>query len=163
MAKQLEEWVVERTDLGEFTIDPRTSEFKDLRSVCEPGNPWRCLIATTGSMRLGRRMSVRLDHDNHTGVIGITEGDYRFERPMTQDEIDFATKFDLGKPMRKSLTVKVNLADGSWTAKPKRGALGNRPGGPRSKLRDGNAKPHTKTIRARQLEAIKRAYADGAP
>lgn len=151
--KQLEEWVVERTDLGEFTIDPRTSEFKDLRSVCEPGNPWRCLIATTGSMRLGRRMSVRLDHDNHTGVIGLTEGDYRFERPMTQDEIDFATKFDLGKQLRKPLTVKVNLADGTWTAKPKR-VGGSRPTGSR------NAKPHTKTIRARQLEAIRKAYGD---
>jgi hypothetical protein len=160
MAKLPIEYVVERNDLGQFTIDPQTKEFKDLRSVCEPGNPWRCLIATTGSIHLGRRMTVRLDHDDHAGVIGLTEGDYRFERPMTRDEIDFATKFDLGQQLRKPLTVKVDLADGSWTAKPKRGAPGSGgPGGPRSQLRGGNAKPHTKTIRARQLEAIRKTYA----
>ena len=149
------------TLLGEFTLDPKTKEFRDLRSVCEPGNPWRCLIATSGSMHLGKRMSVRLDHDNGTGVIGITEGDFRFERPMTEEEVAFATKFDLGQTMRKPLTVRVDLGDGSWSAKPKRGSAAGRPAGPRSKLRGGNAKPHTKTIRARQLEAIRRAYADG--
>jgi len=144
---------VTKTLLGEFTLDPKTKEFRDLRSVCEPGNPWRCLIATSGSMHLGKRMSVRLNHDNHSGVIGITEGDYRFERPMTEEEVAFATRFDLGERLRKPLTVRVDLGDGSWAAKPKR------VGGPRSKIRDGNAKPHTKTIRARQLDAIRKAYA----
>jgi hypothetical protein len=148
----------QRAFLGEFTLDPKTAEFKELQSVCEKGNPWRCLIATKGSMELGKRMSVRVDHENKTGVIGITEGDYRWERPMTADEVRFATRYDLSKPLTKPLAVKVDLRD----ATPKRGALGNRPGGPRSKIRNGNAKPHTKTIRARQLEAIRKAHAEAA-
>src|SRR5580693_9432337 len=64
---------------AQFTIDPQTKEFSDLRSVCEPGNPWRCLIGTMGSIELGRRMTVRLDHETHTGVIGVTVGDWRWE------------------------------------------------------------------------------------
>lgn len=148
--------------LGQFTLNPADPEFTDLRSVCEPGNPWRCLIATKGSIELGKRMSVRLDHEQRSGVIGVTHGDYRFERPMTDEEVRFATRFDRGEPMRKPLTVTVDLNDGSWNAKPKRGAHGNRPGGPRSKIRNGNAKPHTKTIRARQLEAIRNGTFGGA-
>jgi hypothetical protein len=140
---------------AQFTIDPQTKEFKDLRSVCEPGNPWRCLIATMGSLELGRRMSVRLDHETQTGIIGVTVGDTRWERPMTGEEVSFARRFDLGQRMRQPLTVRMDLADNVWTAKPKRGAGGNRPGGPRSKVRGGNAKPATKTIRARQLAAIR--------
>jgi hypothetical protein len=141
-----------------FTIDPSTEEFKRLRSVCEPGNPWRCLIATMGSLELGKRMSVRLDHDTDTGIIGITDGDYRFERPMTREEVSFARRFDLGQPMRKPLTVRIDVNDGAWHIKPKRGAGGVNPGGPRSNVRGGNAKPHTKTIRARQLAAIRAAH-----
>lgn len=141
-----------------FTIDPQTEEFQKLRSVCEPGNPWRCLIATMGSLELGKRMSVRLDHDTGTGVIGVTDGDLRYERPMTPQEVSFARRFDLGQNMRKPLTVRVDLADAAWTTKPKRGAGGARPGGPRSKVRSGNAKPQTKTIRARQLAAIRAAH-----
>lgn len=144
---------------AQFTIDPVTEEFRQLRSVCEPGNPWRCLIATMGSMTLGKRMSVRLDHESNTGVIGVTVGDYRYERPMTGEEVAFARKFDLGRGMRKPLTVRVDLADDAWSRKPKRGAHGTRPGGPRSKIRDGNARPATKTIRARQLAAIREAHA----
>ena len=136
-----------------FRIDPATKEFQDLRSVCEPGNPWRCLIATMGSLQLGKRMSVRVDHAAGTGVIGVTDGDYRFERPMTKDELKFATKFDLGEDLAKPLTVKVNLDDGTWTPRPK----GTR-SGPRSKIRNGNAKPQTKTIRARQLQTIRDAH-----
>src|SRR5258708_29858365 len=143
---------------AQFTIDPQTDEFKNLRSVCEPGNPWRCLIATMGSLELGKRMSVRLDHDTSTGVIGVTDGDLRFERPMTREEVSFARRFDLGQPMRKPLTVAIDVNDGTWRAKPKRGASGVRPGGPRSKIRGGNAKPQTKTIRARQLAAIREAH-----
>jgi hypothetical protein len=149
-----------KTFLGEFTIDPQKEEFQALRSVCEPGNPWRCLIATTGSMTIGKRMSVRLDHDTSTGVIGITEGDWRFERPMTEEEVAFATEFDLGHEMKKSLTVTVDLTDPAWLGQPKRGAMGRPPGGPRSKVRNGNAKPRTKTIRARQLAAIRQAHAE---
>jgi hypothetical protein len=145
---------VEKPLLGEFTLDPSTKEFKDLRSVCEPGNPWRCLIATSGSMHLGRRMSVRLDHVNNWGVIGVTEGDYRFERPMTPAEVAFAAKFDLGEHLHKPLTVRVDLGDDTWKAKPKQ-VGGGRPVGSR------NAKRRVKTIRARQLEAIRKAHADG--
>jgi len=141
-----------------FKIDPATKEFENLRSVCEPGNPWRCLIATMGSLQLGKRMSVRGDHAAGTGIIGVTDGDYRFERPMTRDELKFATKFDLGQDLAKPLTVKVNLDDGTWTPRPKRGTQGTRPAGPRSKIRNGNAKPQTKTIRARQLQAIRDAH-----
>lgn len=145
--------ILKETFLGEFTLNPRTKEFQDLRSVCEPGNPWRCLIGTAGSMHLGKRMSVRLNHEKGTGVIGVTEGDYRFERPMTPEEVAFATKFDLGKRLSNSLTVRVDLADGTWTAKPKRGTDARPPD------RYRNAKPHTKSIRARQLEAIRKAHA----
>lgn len=148
---------------AEFTINPATEEFKRLRSVCEPGNPWRCLIATMGSLELGKRMSVRLDHEQNSGIIGITDGDYRFERPMTREEISFARRLDLGQPMRKPLTVRVDVNDGTWRVKPKRGANGVRPGGPRSKIRNGNAKPHTKSIRARQLAAIRQAHESQQP
>ena len=144
---------------AQFTIDPATEEFRQLRSVCEPGNPWRCLIATMGSLELGKRMSVRLDHDLRAGTIGVTDGDLRYERPMTQEEVRFARNFDLGKRLREPLTVRVDLRDSAWSSKPKRGAGGVRPGGPRSTIRGGNAKPATKTIRARQLEAIRKAHA----
>jgi hypothetical protein len=152
----------QRAFLGQFTLDPATEEFGNLKSVCEQGNPWRCLIATSGSIHLGRRMTVRVDHDSHTGVIGITEGDLRWERPMTAEEVEFATDFDLSKPLPGPLTVKVDLRDPAWLAKPKRGTDGVRPGGPRSELRNGNAKPQTKSIRARQLAAIRAAARDAA-
>jgi hypothetical protein len=149
----------QREFIGQFKLDPKDGEFQALRSVCEPGNPWRCLIATSASIHLGKRMTVRVDHENNTGVIGITEGDLRWERPMTKEELTFATRFDLGEELPKPLTVKVDLRDPAWAAKPKRGADGVRPGGPRSKIRNGNAEPHTKSIRARQLAAIRAAYA----
>jgi hypothetical protein len=145
---------------AQFTIDPKTPEFKQLRSVCEPGNPWRCLIATMGSLELGKRMSVRLDHEKEAGIIGVTVGDERYERAMTPDEVKFAQGFDLGKRLTQPLTVRVDLRDEGWHSKPKRGANGNRPGGPRSKVRNGNSKPHTKTIRQRQLAAIRAAHND---
>lgn len=143
---------------AQFTLDPATPEFARLRSVCEPGNPWRCLIATMDSLELGKRMSVRLDHDHRAGTIGVTHGDLRYERPMTDEEVRFATRFDLGRQLRKPLTVRVDLADSVWTAKPKRGTAGTRPGGPRSQIRGGNAKTHTKSIRSRQLAAIKASH-----
>jgi hypothetical protein len=139
--------------LGSFTLDPADPEFSDLRSVCEPGNPWRCLIATKGSMELGKRMSVRLDHDKHSGVIGITQDDTRYERPMTPAEVTFATKFDMGEQLRKPLTVTVDITDDAWTAKPKRNqggrktAANNKGRGPKNK--------QIKTIRQRQLAAIR--------
>jgi hypothetical protein len=115
-----------------------------------------------GSLELGKRMSVRLDHEKQTGIIGVTEGDTRYERPMTPDEVKFAGDFDRGRRLREPLTVRVDLRETAWTAKPKRGSPGARPAGPRSKIRDGNAKPHTKTIRARQLAAIRAAHEDYA-
>lgn len=143
---------------AQFTLNPATAEFRKLRSVCEPGNPWRCLIATMGSLELGKRMTVRLDHEKGSGIIGVTEGDTRYERPMLPDEVEFALGFDLGKRLREPLTVRVDLRDPAWVAKPKRGADGKNKGGPRSKIRGGNAKSHTKTIRARQLAAIRAAH-----
>lgn len=114
----------DRMPACEFTIDPQTPQFKNLRSVCEPGSPYRCLIATTGSIQIGKRMTVRLDHARSEGVIGITHGDARYERPMTREEVEFATKFDLGRRMRKPLTVRIDLYDGTWKAKPKEGGRG---------------------------------------
>jgi len=142
-----------------FTIDPTSREFKDLRGVCEPGNPWRCLIATVGAMELGRRMTVRLNHERGDGVIGITVGDYRFERPMTAEEVTFATKFDLERRMRKPLTVKVDLGDGTWTAKPKQVRSG---GGKTAANNYGAGNRRDRTIRARQLATIRKAHAGRA-
>jgi hypothetical protein len=144
------------TFLGSFTLDPGDPDFADLRSVCEPGNPWRCLIATKGSMELGKRMSVRLDHGEHAGTIGVTHGDQRYERPMTAEEVRFATRFDMGEQIKKPLTVTVDVEDGTWKAKPKaktsnagrKTPANNRGRGPNNK--------HIKTIRQRQLDAIRK-------
>jgi hypothetical protein len=145
----------QRTFIGQFNLDPAAREFLDLKSVCEQGNPWRCLIATSGSIHLGRRMTVRVDHGEHTGVIGITEGDYRWERPMTAEEVEFATDFDLSKPLPGPLTVRVDLRDPAWLAKPKakpgtagaKTAANNQGRGPNNRV--------VKSIRARQLAAIR--------
>ena len=102
----------------EFTIDPMCKEFKELRGVCEPGNPYRCLIATMASIKIKKRMTVRLDHKNWEGVIGLSHDGMRYERPMTAEEVTFAQKFDLGNRMRRSLTVKVDLNDGTWKTRP---------------------------------------------
>lgn len=143
-------------NLGSFTLDPGEKEFQDLRSVCEPGNPWRCLIATKGSMELGKRMSVRLDHETGTGTIGITNGDWRFERPMTPAEVSFARRFDLGEALSKPLTVTVNLSDETWQATPKQ-TRGGRKTAANNQGRGPNNRA-IKSIRARQLEAIRLAH-----
>lgn len=145
------------TKVGEFTIDPRTPAFQELRSVCDPGNPWRCLIATAGSIHLGKRMTVRLDHEERSGVLGVTVGEMRYERPMTSEEVAFATKFDLGANMRKPLTVRIDLADGTWRSKGKKLGGGADKRDPR-RPRAGDRK--VKSIRARQLAAIKKAHAN---
>ena len=144
-----------RAFIGQFKLDPAAEEFEDLRAVCEQGNPWRCLIATSGSIHLGRRMSVRVDHDTHTGVIGITDGDYRWERPMTPEEVEFATDFDLSKPLPGPLTVKVDLRDPAWLAKP-RAKGGGAKTVPNNNGRGKNNRV-IKSIRARQLAAIQLA------
>lgn len=149
-----------QTKLGDFTIDPATPEFEKLRSVCEPGNPWRCLIATTASMEVGKRVSVRLDHDKGSGVIGVTEGDWRFERPMTPAEVKFATDFDLGKTPPKPLAVALDLNDGTWDAKPKAASRGGQKT-PANNNGRGPSNRQIKTIRARQLDAIRKAHGDG--
>ncbi len=141
----------ERADFKpvEFTIDPATREFKDLRSVCDAGSPYRCLIATAASIHIGRRVTVRVDHEGGTGVIGITVGKFRYERPMTEKELDFASKFDAGSNIKTPLTVRIDLTDPAWLAKPKayRGSSGRKDG----------TRPRW-TIRARQLEIIRRNY-----
>jgi len=136
-----------------FIIDPRSPEFRDLRSVCEPGNPWRCLIATVAGIELGRRVTARVDHDTGTGVLGLTEGEFRYERPMTRDEVVFATKFDLQRGMRKPLTVVINLNDGTWARKPKRAGGGEK----NAANRHGAGERRTRTIRERQLKQIRAA------
>jgi hypothetical protein len=146
----------QRTLIGQFTLDPKTADFKELQSVCEKGNPWRCLIGTAASIHLGKRMTVRVDHENQTGVIGITEGDYRWERPMTASELRFATRFDLSKPLTKPLAVKVDLRDPAWTAKPKQHST------PAKNKKRTQGQRTVKTIRARQLEAIRKAHAEAA-
>lgn len=142
----------QRAFIGQFTLDPADGEFGELQAVCEKGNPWRCLIGTSASINLGKRMSVRVDHENKTGVIGITEGDYRLERPMTADELEFATDFDLSKPLPGPLTVRVDLRETAWMAKPK-GKVG-----PKTAANNGGRGKNNrviKSIRARQLEAIR--------
>lgn len=146
---------------AQFIIDPQAEEFSNLRSVCEPGHPWKCLIGTMGSMKLGRRMTVRLDHPTHTGTIGVTVGDWRWERPMTGEEVDFAARFDLGDALRKPLTVKVDLTDGTWTAKPKQRAHSGKKTAANNQGRGPNNKA-IKSIRSRQLAAIRQAHAGGA-
>src|SRR5258707_819624 len=144
---------------AQFRIDPHTEEFSKLRSVCEPGNPWRCVIATMGSLELGKRMSVRLDHETDTCVIGVTDGDTRYERQMTRDEVSFARRYDLGQDMRKPLTVRVDLRDDDWTAKPKRNS-----GSAKTAANDygrGTGNKRIKSIRARQLSAIRAAHGTG--
>jgi hypothetical protein len=148
----------QRAFVGKFRLDPATAEFKELQSVCEKGNPWRCLIATKASIELGKRMSVRVNHENHTGVIGITDGDYRWERPMTAKELDFATNFDLSKPLPGPLVVKVDLRDPAWEAKPK-----EHRGGAKTTANNGGRGPTNrviKSVRARQLAAIRAAHAN---
>jgi len=148
---------IEEGFLGEFTLDPTTEEFKNLRGVCEPGNPWRCLIATTGSIHLRLRMTVRVDHDEGTGVIGVTKGGLRYERPMTPEEIVFATRFDFGMGMRKSLTVRIDLSEPEWKSKKKKPTVKQKNASERTKTRNGDRRIHT--VRARQLKAIKEKYA----
>ena len=143
----------QRAFIGQFDLDPAAEGFQNLQSVCEQGNPWRCLIATSASIHLGRRMTVRVNHDNRTGIIGITEGDYRWERPMTAEEIEFATDFDLSKPLPGPLTVRVDLRDPAWLAKPKA-----KPGGAKTAASNngrGKGNRVIKSIRARQLTAIR--------
>jgi hypothetical protein len=143
----------QRAFIGQFTLDPADGEFRHLQSVCEQGNPWRCLIATSGSVKLGRRMTVRVDHDSRTGIIGITEGEYRWERPMTAEEVGFAADFDLSRPLPGPLTVRVDLRDPAWLAKPKAKT------GAAKKAANNNGRGSNnraiKSIRARQLAAIR--------
>ena len=145
----------QRVFIGQFTLDPAQEDFGRLKSVCEQGNPWKCLISTSASIHLGRRMTVRVNHDTRTGIIGITDGDYRWERPMTAEEVEFATDFDLDKPLPGPLTVRVDLRDPAWLAKPKVKASGaktaanNRGRGKNNRV--------IKSIRARQLDVIRKA------
>lgn len=140
-----------------FTIDPQTKEFADLSSVCDQGSPWRCLIGTSASIHVGRRVAVHLNHaDPDASVIRLTQGDYRYERPMTRDEIDFATQFDRGETLSGPLTVVVDLNDGNWVATPKA-----RAGGAKTKANNhgrGSRNRRIRSIRTRQLEAIREAY-----
>lgn len=143
----------------EFTIDPHEKEFQDLRSVCDQGNPWRCLIGTAASIHVGRRVAVRLDHEHpERSVIRLTQGHYRYERPMTQAEIAFAQQFDLGAPMKKPLTVVIDLSDGQWVAIPKAAATSGGAKVAASNHGRGSGNRRIKSIRARQLDAIREAY-----
>ena len=151
-----------RADLGAFVLDPESYEFRALKPLCEQGNPWRCLIATAGAIHLGRRMTVKVDHEKRTGVIGITEGDFRWERPMTQQELKFAIDFDMSNPLTRRLTVRVNLRDSAWRAKFKQARArddGSKGGAktPENNQGRGKRNPTIKTIRARQLRAIRDA------
>lgn len=145
----------QRTFIGQFTLDPAVKEFQALQSVCEQGNPWRCLIATAASIQFGKRMTVRVDHENHTGVIGITEGNYRWERPMTDEEVEFATDFDLNKPLPGPLTVRVDLRDPAWRAIPKARQVGAKTAA--NNYGRGASNRVIKSVRARQLDAIRNA------
>jgi hypothetical protein len=153
--------------LGQFTLDPASQEFQRLASVCEAGNPWRCLIATAASMTIGKRMTVRVDHERGTGVMGVTNDGWRFERPLSAEEFELARGFDLDQQLTRPLTVEVNLLDGRWSARPV--APSRRPGartgassrGPNNgEGADPAARSMSRSIRARQLAAIRVAHMD---
>src|ERR1700747_3725773 len=94
-------------DLGVLTIDPRDPTIRTLIPFCLQGSPTCCLIATVASQEVGRRVTVHVDHGTRTGRIGITYGDFRYERALTKDEFAFAAKFDNGKAtlLRKPLNI----------------------------------------------------------
>lgn len=145
-------------DLGQIVIDPSSELFGALRKVCTPGSHWRCLIATVASMEIRRRVSVRLDHETKTGIIGLTFGDRRYERAMTKEEVGFAIQFDTDKRIRKALTVRFDLGDGTWMTRVKATTGGNS-GLPYHKIRSKRlGVPREKAIRTRQLDTIKATY-----
>lgn len=114
-------------DLGAFTIDPRTPEYQVFRPLCDPGSPSKCLIATWCQIYTGHRLRVHVNHENAEGYYSITYSDYTWTKFMSEAEYRFAAAFDLGfedRPLngpKKPLTVSVDLSDGTWNAKPKRG------------------------------------------
>ena len=74
---------------------------------------------------------------------------------MTADELEFATDFDLSKPLPGPLTVRVDLRDPAWAAKPKTRTAR---GGPKTAANNngrGEKNRVIKSVRARQLEAIR--------
>ena len=147
------------TDLlqTQFTIDPRAKDFRALQSVCEEGNPFRCLIGTMGSIQVGKRLSAHVNHDEHTGAIRLTHGDCRWERPMTEAELNLATRFDMHEEISEPVTVVIDLADGQWTSRPKAKSRGGVKTAANNHGR-GPGNRRIKSIRERQLDAIRKTH-----
>lgn len=100
--------------LGRFVIDPTSQEFWRIRNDSTPGEGFACLIASYAKVYVpGKRTFAQLDEDEKT--ISVTHGDYRWTRPMTDEEAELALSFDKGKPIADPVTVDFNLADGRWT------------------------------------------------
>lgn len=146
-------------DLGVLVIDPQAADIHSLIPFCVKGSPTKCLIGTVASSEIGKRVSVHLNHQNKTGRIGITEGDYRYERELLPDEYAFAAKFDHGNGMklRKPMRVAFHLNDGTWTRRPKEARGG---GNKNPANRNGNGKAATKSHRARSLELWRKRRSD---
>ena len=143
-------------DLGTLVIDPRDKYVREIIPFCIKGSPTSCLISTVASAEVGRRLTVDLNHITKTGRIGVTLGDYRYERPLNKNEYNFAAKFDNGNAtlLRKAVEIPLHLQDGTWSAKPK--AVGG--GSKTSANRNGNGKPATKSHRARSLELARKRW-----
>lgn len=155
----------ERPDLGVVTIDPRVNDIRTLIPFCVAGSPTRCLIATVATEELGGlRVSV---HVNHTpdgkvsgGKIGLTYGDYRFERPMNASELRFAQAFDYGRTPRRVLSVSFNLEDPIWDVRPKAKG-GGRSGGKRGTGTGYEPKRYTRAKSLAMWRAQRGALQDG--
>ena len=144
--------------IGSFLIDPKSDIYKEMKPYCEPGHPCRCLIGTYGAAYLGVRLRAMLNQDDpRKSYIGITDGEWSWKRPMTDEEIRLATLFDNNRRVMKPITVVVDTRDPVWTRVPKKttgGSTKDREAGTRSPNRQGT--PSVRYVRQRQLSALRK-------
>jgi hypothetical protein len=110
-----------------------------------------------GSMEIHKRLSAHVNHKLGTGVIRVTEGNWRFERPMKPDELELATRFDRHQKILRPVKVVIDLNDGTWMAKPKARTSGKKTAA--NNYGRGPENKQIKTIRQRQLAALITAHA----
>lgn len=143
---------IPRPNLGSVTINPKASDIRTLVPFCVKGSPTRCLIATVATEELGGlRVSVHVKHTPdgkvEGGRVGLTYGDYRFERPLNASELRFAQAFDHNRIPRRTLSVDFDLSDPIWSVKPK--AVGG--GAKTADNHNGNGTRRTKYHRTASL------------
>lgn len=110
---------VNAPSLGSFTIDPNSMDFAVIQEMAEQGSGYRCIIGLYGQHYIGARVFAQLAPGRRK-TIAVSYGDYRYTRPMTDDEYNLALAFDMGWPISKKVTVGFHLNDGSWVASPKK-------------------------------------------